>query len=126
MELSEYLLQRGITLEPIKIAESEDLILADKELVKGAGELWHSKQNLITLIIQNRVNAIGKRILNNCTPYELTVLRDAMVEINELLGDFAKYHAEAERLKANEQPEIVVEDEAVPAPEQGEEDQPSL
>lgn len=126
MELSEYLMQRGVKLEPVKIEKGEDLILADKELVQAAGEMWDSKQNLITLIIQNRVNAIGKNILEKCTPYELTVLRDAMTEVAAILDDFAKYHAEMERMKEGRDTQPLEGEVVEEQPAESEQDQPSL
>lgn len=90
--VSEYLRKRGLSFDPTLV--DKDPILDDENLVKEASELWTSKENLIRLIIQARVNAIGRHILNKAIPEEVMVLRQALVEIGALVDDFAKYKGE--------------------------------
>lgn len=90
--VSEYLRKRGLSFDPTVV--EQDPILDSPELTKEASELWTSKENLIRLIIQARVNAIGKHMLDKAIPEEVLVLRQALVEIGALVDDFAKYKGE--------------------------------
>lgn len=113
--LSEYLLNRGLTLEPLAVDKRFDPILEDPSLVKEAAELWESKQPLIKMVLQARINAIGYEILTKCPPQEVLVLRQALVEIGAIVDDFEKYKGEHGRITTaaeseEEQPPAPVEE----------------
>lgn len=92
-------------LDPTQV--DVDPILESEPLIKEAAELWGAKQGLITLVIQARVNAIGKRIMESCPPEEVMVLRQSLVELGALITDFEKYRGEAARLgKGKEKEEV--------------------
>lgn len=95
--LAEYLLARGIRLEPTAIDAKTDPILQNAELLQAAAETWQGKENIITQTIQARVNAIANRIQTDATPYEVTPLRDCLVEVAAIIDDFRRYAAEHDR-----------------------------
>jgi hypothetical protein len=121
MTLSEHLMQRGLNLEPVEIQDAANPILNDPELTKSAAELWDSKQSIINKVLQVRVNAIAKVILESAVPQEVTVLRQALVELSAIVDDFQKYKGKADRDKAEtanqEQPDQPAED--IPTPADG-------
>lgn len=95
MTISDYLLQRGLTLEPTQV--DTDLILDEPEFTKEVADLWQGHKNAITQVIQARVNAVGRVILRTARPEEVLVLRQALVEVAAVLDDFAKYAGVQER-----------------------------
>ncbi len=99
--LSEYLRNRGLTLDPVEVQEGHDPILADENLVKEAAELWNAKKSLLTMVIQARVNAIAKYQLEKAIPEEVMVYRQALVELGALITDFEKYVGENSRRTTN-------------------------
>ena len=92
--LSEYLRARGLSLDPTEIAEGLDPVLCNEALIREASELWTSKEALIRLVLQARINSIGKVILEKCQPEEVLVLRQAIVELGAIVNDFEGYKAE--------------------------------
>lgn len=103
--LSQYLMQRGLVLEPEHIQAADDPVLSDENLLAEASELWRGHERLITLVVQARVNAIARQILEKCVPQETIVLRQSLVEVGAILDDFVKYQREQERRKAAKEPE---------------------
>jgi len=98
--LSDYLLNRGLSLDPVEVDKAFDPILASPELVKEAAELWETKQPLITMVLQARINAIANLILTKAPPQEVLVLRQALVEIGAIVDDFNRYKGEYGRQSA--------------------------
>lgn len=98
--LSEYLRNRGLSFDPVEISKGEDPILSNEMLLKEATELWESKNSLIRLVLQARINAIAKHILEKATPEEVLVNRQSLVEIGAIIKDFEAYKAEYGRRKA--------------------------
>lgn len=101
MKLSEYLAQRGIILDPTKIGD--DNILNDAEALKEVAGVWKEHNATIKKVLQERVNAIAMRILNNNLPFEGTIYQQAMVEVAAIINDFEKYSAELARRSAPEE-----------------------
>ena len=100
MTLSEYLRDRELQLDPVKIEAKEDVILESDELLQEATDLWGGHKNILRYAIQARLNAIGAYMLNKAIPEEVMVYRQAVVEIGALITDFDKYAAENARRKA--------------------------
>jgi hypothetical protein len=102
----------------------EDLVLSDDNTLKAVGDMWNGNKRLIVLVLQARINAIGKKILENAIPEEVIVLRQSLVELGALVTDFERYQAEATR-RATHQEEIPQNPDVqeVPAkpPEEGQE-----
>ncbi len=107
-DISDYLYQRGLDLDPIKV--ESDPILEDEDRLREAADMWNEHQNALRLVIQARVNAIGKHLLNKAIPQETIVLRQALVEVGAIVDDFVKYSSEWERRSKK------VEDEAETPP----------
>lgn len=101
MTLSEYLRNRGLSFDPVEIDKGLDPIMGDELLIKEAAELWDSKNPIIRMVLQARINSIGKLILEKCTPEEVLVYRQALVEISSLIDDFEAYKGEHGRRQAN-------------------------
>lgn len=96
--------------------------MADEGLVKEAAELWESKNALITLVLQARINAIAKHIIEKAPPEEVLVLRQALVEIGAIISDFERYKGEYGRRVAKQSEDNREEAEAQPTPpKEGEE-----
>jgi len=87
--VSEYLRARDLVLDPLLI--DVDPILENPELIKEASELWTAKEGLLKMVLQARINAIGRHIQNKAIPEEVVVYRQALVEIGALVNDFEKY-----------------------------------
>lgn len=104
MELSEYLLSRGLSLDPAVIEGDYDAVMSNEALLQEAAELWTAHKGLITAILQARINALGRQILIKAIPQEVIVLRQAVVEVGALTDDFEKYKGEWERRKAPDKP----------------------
>lgn len=102
--LLEYLVSRGLNLEPTEIDKRYDPIMENEALVKEAAELWETKQPLITMVLQARINAISYEILTKAPPQEVLVLRQALVEIGALITDFERYKGEYGRRAKPEEP----------------------
>lgn len=122
--LSEYLLNRGLSLDPVEVDKKTDPILESPELTKEAAELWETKQPLLTMVFQARINAIANKILTDCVPQEVVVLRQALVEIGALVTDFEKYKGEYGRQTAKadkQQAEETPAEETQPEIKEGEE-----
>lgn len=77
--------------------------MADEGLVKEAAEMWESKNSLIRLVLQARINAIAKHVLEKAIPEEVLVYRQALVEIGAIISDFEKYKGEHGRREATKQ-----------------------
>lgn len=92
--LSEYLKQRGLYLDPTKVDED---IFDNEDLTKEVSEIWQMNGNAIRSVIQARINAIGKYILEKAVPEEVIVNRQAIVELGALVTDFEKALAEQKR-----------------------------
>jgi len=102
MLLSEYLRNRGLVFKPME--KENDQILESDDLLREASELWESRQNILTIIIQARVNAIAKNILEKAIPEEVLVLRQSLVELGAILTDLSKYSSEYKRRSIKETP----------------------
>jgi len=96
--ISEYLRTRGLSLDPVEV--DTDPIMESEQLINEAGELWEGKKNLITMVLQARINAIAKQILEKAQPEEVLVLRQSLVELGAIVTDFEKYKGESLRRKA--------------------------
>ena len=107
--LEQYLLSRGITLDPLEIEKGEDLVLKNGELLKEVSEIWTGHKGAVTAVLQTRINAIVKEIINKATPPETIVLRQALVEIGAILNDFDKYSAEYARRDTEQSGQKVAE-----------------
>jgi len=95
MTLSEYLRTRGLNLDPQTV--DEDLVLTEEGLTKEVSDIWLGHKNAVVAVIQARVNALARTLLTKALPEEVLVLRQSMVELGAIIGDFERYHAEAQR-----------------------------
>lgn len=101
MTLSEYLRARKLSLDPVEV-DIKTISMEDK--VKIAGVDTHG----LNLLIQSRINAIGYKLLNECIPEEVTVLREAIVELATVLSDHLAIQEDVKRHNENkpeEQPQ---------------------
>lgn len=120
MTLSEYLRARGLNLDPITV--DQDLVLSDDLLTKEIAELWGSRSNAIKAVLQARINAIAKEILEKAIPEEVSVLRQSLVEIGAIVNDFESYVAEQKRRDVkNSTSQDVPEETPTEPPREGEE-----
>lgn len=117
--LSEYLRARGLNLDPTLI--DQDLVLSDTLLTKEIAELWGSRSNAIKAVLQARINAIAKDILEKAIPEEVSVLRQSLVEIGAIVNDFESYVAEQKRRDVKSATQDVSEEIPTEPPREGEE-----
>lgn len=96
--LSEYLRERKLTLDPVQV-ELDTISPEDKNVISGIDP------NALQLLVQNRINSIGKELLLNATPEEVIVLREAMSEVAELITDHFKIQQEVKRTTIEQTPE---------------------
>jgi hypothetical protein len=101
--LSQYLRTRGLYLDAKIVEKNDDPILGQEGLLKEATKMWETKQSLLTMVIQARIDAIGNYILHKAIPEEVIVMRQAIVELSAILDDFNKYKAEYGRMKTQEE-----------------------
>lgn len=92
--LSEYLKQRGLNLDPKPLGEALNLI-SEEDLTK----ICDLSEEALILLIQPRLDVIGKELLHDAIPEEVVVLRQAIVEIGGLIDDKRAYAKEMERRK---------------------------
>jgi len=120
--LSSYLKSRGLSFDATVIDENKDPILGDAGLVKEVGEMWETKEPLIIMVLQARINAIGEYLMNKAIPEEVTVLRQSIVEIGAIISDLRGYHAEYKRQEGNKTEDNSANTETqIPSPKEGEE-----
>jgi len=93
--LSDYLLKRELVLKPSHV--DADDILDEDTLLTSVSDVWISHREIITKVIQQRVNAIAKHLVNEAIPEEVIVLRQSLVELSAILDDFQRYADEKER-----------------------------
>ena len=117
--LSEYLRARGLSLDPQIV--DEDSVLNDDLVIKEVADLWQGHQGAIVMVLQARINALGKVILEKAPPEEVLVLRQCMVEIGAIIDDFRKYHSESERRVKKNPIEAITEEVPTQPPKEGEE-----
>jgi hypothetical protein len=111
MTLSEYLRARKLTLDPVEV-DLNTISMEDK--VKIAEVNTHC----LTLLVQSRINAIGYKLLNECIPEEVTVLREAIVELATILSD---HHAIQEDVKRHNESKPEEQPQTSPPIEEGKE-----
>lgn len=111
--LSDYLLSRKLNLSPESVINKNDPVLEDDDILSRVSTIWADNKETITMVIQARVNIIAERLLKNAIPEEVIVLRQAIVEVGAILGDFEAYAQEYER-RNKEEEEI---EEASPSPD---------
>ena len=114
--------EQGFELDPVKIELQEDKILDNEELIKEASELWVSKENLIRMILQARINAMAYEALKG-SPELLPSFKKAMAEVGAIAGDFQAYKGIADRSKEekNKDNSAKTETQTPPSPKEGEE-----
>ncbi|MBW8034711.1 MAG: hypothetical protein FVQ79_03415 [Planctomycetes bacterium] len=100
MILEEYLLNRGLNINPIKI--EEDPVADSPALVKEVAEVWESHKTALTAVLQARINQISREILQKVRPAELLIYRQALVEVAAVIIDFEKYVGINKRTEAKE------------------------
>lgn len=124
--LSNYLRKRGLDLNSLAIQKEEDLILQNDDFLREIAETYQTHQSVIRLVLQARINALGKYLLDKAIPEEVIVYRQAMVEIGAIVDDLEKYVSEHERrtkqkTEINQEPEDILEKEEVVSFKEGEE-----
>ncbi len=95
--LSNYLIKRGLNLDPVSVQAKADPVMDDPEMLKGVVEMWGTHQTAITAVLQARINAIAYEILTTCTPEEVIVSRQSLVELGAIITDFISYSSEQEK-----------------------------
>lgn len=93
MNLEEYLLQRGLDLDPINI-EQGDPILANDDLLREVAEMWNSHRRAVVAVLQVRVHSIGRELLIKAIPQETIVLRQSIAEVGKIVDYFDKCASE--------------------------------
>ena len=120
--ISSYLRTRGLHLDATIIEANNDPILADAGLTREAGEMWETKEPLITMVLQARINALGDYLIKKAIPEEVMVYRQAIVEIGAIISDLRSYHAEYKRQSEPKQEDNSANTEAqLPSPKEGKE-----
>lgn len=115
----------GFTLDPEAIEKSEDKVLADERLIIEASELWETKEHLIRMILQARINAMAKKALDGHAEL-LPTYQKAMAEVGAIALDFEGYRGEAGRLKAKQNKDNSVEADTIHSEPSGEGDESTL
>lgn len=96
--LSEYLRARKLSLDPVAV-DLNQLTPEEKNIVSGIDP------NALNILVQSRINAIGNELLNEATPEEVIVLREAISELAELITDHFKIQQEVKRTTIEQTPE---------------------
>lgn len=116
--LEQYLYNRGLKLDASDVGSDKDIILDDNELLAQAAGLKQDSEKILTMIIQNRINKIGNELLLKAIPQEMTVLRQAIVEVAKILEDIEIYAIEYRKRKEGADNTSSEEDEPTPPPEE--------
>lgn len=95
--LTEYLTNKGLVINPIDIDTGLDPVLESDELLKEVAGLGETHGGSITQVIQARVNALMKELVEKAMPYEVPELRRGIVEVSAILDDLKRYTAENKR-----------------------------
>lgn len=95
--LAKYLLEMGL-FDPERDLDST--ILDNDELLSSVAALWDQYEKIIRLMIKARVERIRTEIIEKAHPVEVMPLRQAIVEVSALAGDFIRYAAEYKRRTA--------------------------
>lgn len=93
---AQYVISRGY------IMPGEDMdatILANDELLSAIAGLWRNSKHVIEAIIKARIYPIQMELVREATPYEVPILRQAMIEVAFIGDDFERYAREFERRK---------------------------
>lgn len=93
--LTEYLLARGISLDPTEI--DNDPVLADEELLKEVVSVWGDHKDALKKIIEARVRSIASKRVLDGTGYDTIIYKQAMVEVAAIISDFQSYSEELSR-----------------------------
>jgi hypothetical protein len=95
ISLEQFLLDRKLT-QPLTDTE----ILDTPEKLSRAAAAWQDSKEGITLVLNAKIAALREYVSDKAIPQEVTVYRQAIVEIAGILSDFERYAAEnARRLK---------------------------
>jgi hypothetical protein len=90
-KLMEYLNTRGVEItkrrKPIEITEDEGML-------HDVAGVWKEGKDEIRLVVQARCDQIREKLIFSCQPYEVAILRQALVELAGILHDFEKINAE--------------------------------
>jgi hypothetical protein len=90
--LQEYLLSTGVD-----ITKRRPGVLESDEVLAKVSTAWSNNEEGIRAVIEERMQAIRDDLILSCLPVEVLELRRSLLELGQLLDDFVKYHAEAER-----------------------------
>lgn len=106
-----YLITRGI------VKPNEDMneaLLANDEFLAEIAGMFEGHPRALLAIIQARVHKITKELVQEATPYEVIILRQAMVEVAALYDDFERYAQEYRRRKPHDEGSAVESEEGQP------------
>lgn len=96
--LEQYLLSRELT-EPDRDLDTE--ILDTPELLSKAAAAWLDSKEGIRLVVRSRLMKVRQELIFTAIPQEVPVLRQALLELANLLDDFERYANEnARRIEA--------------------------
>src|SRR3954465_1468779 len=93
--LEQYLLSREL-MEPDRELDKE--ILETPDLLAKAGLAWGTSKDGIRLVVRARLMKLRQELIFRAYPQEVPVLRQAIVELANLLDDVERYE---ERHKAS-------------------------
>ena len=117
----EVLKEQGFVLDPVAIESQTDLVLDNENLIKEASELWETKEPLIRMILQARINAMAYEALKG-KPEMLPSFQKAMAEVGAIAGDFQAYKGIAMRMKEDKNKDNSAKTETQPtSPKEGKE-----
>lgn len=107
----QYLIRRGL------VKPNEDMnetLLGNDEFLAEIAGIWEGHPHALKAIIQARVHKVTAELVQEATPYEVIILRQAMVEVAALYDDFERYAQEYRRRKPHNEEGAVESGEGQP------------
>jgi len=98
--LEQYLLESDVKVVDFELSKD---ITENEEMLASVANAWSNEKEAITAVIQNRIDQIQRRLLFECSPYEVRELRQALATLLAVLHDFEKYTAEFGKRKESTQ-----------------------
>lgn len=89
--MMKYLNARGIEIinreVPLEITN-------DEELVADIAGVWKTSNEGIRAVIQARCDILTNKLVFDCLPYEVPIIRQTLIELGGILEDFEKISQE--------------------------------
>ena len=88
--LEQYLYSRGRTEPNVDL---DAVILADEDKLARIAGTWRDRKEEIMLVVGAQMAKIEVYLVRNAKPVEITVMRQALVELTAVLDLFVKYES---------------------------------